>query len=317
MPRGRRASALDRGGAGIRQLITLAALLLDVAATRGDAPPAFEQLRWTAPGAEYALLSEQPSACLVSEGPRVGSGRALFATPTLLGGQAAKAGLSCASCHVNGRGNPHFLLAGVSAAPGTADVTNSFFSAARGNARFDPVVIPDLAMPGKISRDPDARALEPFIRNLIVEEFGGQEPTPAMLEALATYVRVVGPCAPERTTARRLDDQLGALDDGIAGASLMIDRGDRQGAALSIAAMRHQLGLIAERYAGRDFARERGALLTASRELQAIGNIPGLARLRHALERWKVDFDRGAAKRLRRAEDRSFYEAGHLAQSLR
>ena len=318
MPRGRRTPALDRGGARIRKLIALAALLLGVAATRGDAPPAFEQLRWTAPGAELALLSGQPAACLApGDDVLVRSGRALFGAPTLLGGQAAKAGLSCASCHINGRGNPHFLLAGVSAAPGTADVTNSFFSAARGNARFDPVVIPDLAMPGKISRDPDTRALEPFIRNLIVEEFGGQEPTPATLEALAAYVRAVRPCTPERTAARRLDDQLAALDDGIAGAQLMIGRGDRQGAALSIAAMRHQLGLIAERYAGRDFARERGALLTASRELQAIGNIPDRARFRHALERWKVDFDRGAAKRLRRTEYRSLYEAGHLAQSLR
>jgi len=318
MPRGRRTPALDRGGARIRKLIALAALLLGVAATRGDAPPAFEQLRWTAPGAELALLSGQPAACIApGDDALVRSGRALFGAPTLLGGQAAKAGLSCASCHINGRGNPHFLLAGVSAAPGTADVTNSFFSAARGNARFDPVVIPDLAMPGKISRDPDTRALEPFIRNLIVEEFGGQEPTPATLEALAAYVRAVRPCTPERTAARRLDDQLAALDDGIAGAQRMIGRGDRQGAALLIAAMRHQLGLIAERYAGRGFAREQAALLMASRELRAIGDMSDPVRFPAALDRWKVAFDRDAAKWLRRAEHRSLYEAGHLAQSLR
>ena len=292
-------------------------MFLGVAATRADPPPAFEQLRWTAPGSEQALLSEQPATCLASDTPLVRSGRALFTVPTLLGGQAAKAGLSCASCHINGRGNPHFLLAGVSASPGTADVTNSFFSAVRGNARFDPVVIPDLAMPGRISRDPDTRALEPFIRNLVVEEFGGQEPTPATLEALAAYVRAVRPCAPERIAARRLDDQLGALDDGIAGAQLMIGRGDRQGAALSIAAMRHQLGLIAERYAGRGFARERAALLTVSRELREIGDMSDPVRLAAALDRWKVAFDKEAAKRLRRAEERSLYDAGHLAQSLR
>lgn len=307
---------MDRGGALIRKLIAFAALLLGVAATRADVPAAFEQLRWTAPEAEFALLSERPVACLTSDTPLVRSGRALFSVPTLLGGQAAKAGLSCASCHINGRDNPHFLLSGVSAAPGTADVTNSFFSAARGNGRFDPIVIPDLAMPGKVARDPDTRVLEAFIRNLIVEEFGGQEPTPTMLGALAAYVRAVRTCRGEQRIGRRLGDQLSAIDDGVAGAELMLDRTDLQGAALSIASMRHQLGLIAERYTGPGLAREREGLLAASRALQAIGDGDS-ARIGPALARWKGEFDKGLAKRLRRAERRSLYDADRLAKSLR
>jgi hypothetical protein len=265
-------------------------------------------LRWTAPGAEYALLSEQPSACLASEGPLVRSGRALFGTPTLLGGQAAKAGLSCASCHINGRGNPHFLLSGVSAAPGTADVTNSFFSAARGNGRFDPVAIPDLAIPGKVPRDAQAKALEPFIRNLIVEEFGGEEPTPAMLDALAAYVRAIGRCDPDTPLRRSVDDQLRGLDDGMAGAALMLERGDRAGVRLSIAAMRHQLGLIAERYPER-----RADLLAASRALQTIGDGEGEL---PALQRWKHGFDAGLAQTLRHNEDRSLYDTARLRKAL-
>lgn len=262
-------------------------------------------------------MSAQPAACLAVGGdPLVRSGRALFGTPTLLGGQAAKAGLSCASCHINGRGNPHFLLAGVSSGAGTADVTNSFFSAARGNARFDPVIIPDLAMRGKVLRDPDTRALEAFIRNLIVEEFGGQEPTPAMLDMLAAYVRAVRPCPVETKAARRLGDQLAAIDDGAAGAQLMAERADPQGARLAIAAMRHQLGLIAERYSGAGFAREREELLAASRALQAIGD-GDTARIALALARWKGEFDTGLAKRLRRAEGRSLYDANRLAKLLR
>ena len=261
-------------------------------------------------------MSEQPATCLISDTPLVRSGRALFAVPTLLGGQAAKAGLSCASCHINGRDNPHFLLAGVSAVPGTADVTNSFFSAARGNGHFDPVAIPDLAMPGKISRDPAARALEPFIRNLIVEEFGGREPTPPMLDALAAYVRAVRACPGEQSVARRLGDQLSAIDDGVAGTQLMIDRADPSGARLSIAAMRHQFGLIAERYTGSGLTRERERLLAASRALQAIGEGDPV-RIEPALTRWKGDFDKGLAKRLRRAEGRSLYNGKRLAESLR
>jgi len=246
----------------------------------------------------------------------VRSGRALFGAPTLLGGQAAKAGLSCASCHINGRDNPHFLLAGVSAAPGTADVTNSFFSAARGNGRFDPVVIPDLAMPGKVARDRGTRALEAFIRTLIVEEFGGQEPTPAMLDALGDYVRAVRACPSEPSVGRGLGDQLAAIDDGVTSAELMLDRADPQGARLSIASMRHQLGLIAERYDGPGLTRERDGLLAASRALQAIGE-DDAARIGPALARWKGEFDTGLAKRLRRAEGRSLYDANRLAKSLR
>jgi len=272
-------------------------------------PPAFEQLRWTEPGAEYALLSEQPSACLASEDPLVRSGRALFGTPTLLGGQAAKAGLSCESCHINGRGNPHFLLSGVSAGPGTADVTNSFFSAARGNGRFDPVAIPDLAEPGKVSRDAQAKALEPFIRNLVVEEFGGEEPTPAMLDALAAYVRAIGRCDPDTRRGRNVGDQLRSIDDAMTGAALMTERGDRAGGRLSIAAMRHQLGLIAERYPGR-----RADLLSASHTLQMIGerdtvDLP-------ALRRWKNDFDKGLVQGLRRDEGRSLYDRARLQRAL-
>jgi len=317
LPRGRRATALDRGGAFIGKLIAFAALFLATAATRGDAPAAFEQLRWTAPGAERLLLSEQPAACLASDDAPIRSGRALFGTPTLLGGQAAKAGLSCASCHINGRDNVHFLLAGVSAVPGTADVTNSFFSAARGNGRFDPVVIPDLAKPGKVSRDPGTRALEFFIRNLIVEEFGGREPTPAMLDALAAYVRAVRPCAGQATAARRLEDQLAAIDDGAASVRTMSELGDASGVALSIAAMRHQLGLVAERYAAPGFARDRAALLAASHRLEAIGDIADAGLLRRGLDGWKRDFDAGLVPRLRGAAARSLYDPQRLDRALR
>ena len=295
-------------------MIALAALFFGVAATP---PPVFEQLRWTAPGSELALLSEQPATCLADpDAALVRSGQAVFGAPALLGGQAAKAGLSCSSCHINGRDNPHFLLSGVSAAPGTADVTNSFFSAARGNGLFDPVAIPDLAAPGKVARGPEARALEPFIRNLIVEEFGGDEPGAATLAALAAYVRAVRPCPAVRFASRRLEDQLRAIEDGIVGAAFMRNRGDRRGVRLSIASMRHQLGLIAERYSGPGFGRERNRLLVASRELQVIGD-GDPARIDPALGSWKGDFDKDLAKRLQRAEGRSLYDAGRMEKLLR
>lgn len=272
--------------------------------------PLLETLRWTAKGAEFEALSSQPSACLAfdaSNKAMVDAGQALFNTPTLLGGQAAKAGLSCASCHVNGRNNPHFMLAGVSDKPGTSDVTNSFFSAARGNGRFDPVSIPDLAAPGKISRDPQAKALEPFIRSLIVDEFSGAEPSAATLEALATYVRAIKSCEQDRAP-RTLADQLLLIDHAMVGAKWMAKQGDWQGARLLIAAARHQLGVISERFSAAKFKRERAMLLEESSRLQHIAKTGEDAELfKVAADFWQIQFDNTTVKRLKKKEAQSLY----------
>lgn len=260
-----------------------------------------------------AALTVQPATCLTfapTDAGQVRLGHALFDSPALLGGQAAKAGLSCASCHVNGRSNPHFFMNGISDRPGTADVTNSFFGPVRGNSRFDPVVIPDLAAPGKIARDPAAAQLERFIRTLIVDEFSGAEPSPAMLDALAGYVRAVRPCAHggDATTRRALNDQLSLVRDAVAGATAMTARGEGQAARAALAAARHQLGLVHERYAGDALAAERRQLLLASRALQRLGDqIADGARFAAAARRWQADFDAGLAARLQRQEHRSLY----------
>ena len=119
-----------------------------------------------------------------AERARIEVGRAAFRTPLLLGGQAARLGLSCESCHANGRGNPAFRFPGLSGAPGTADVTAPLMSARRGDEVFDPRPIPDLAAPGKVARVRGDPALGAFVRGLIVEEFDGREPPPAVLDGL-------------------------------------------------------------------------------------------------------------------------------------
>jgi hypothetical protein len=257
------------------------------------APPLFDQLKWTAPGAEYEVLSSQPAVCLNfndDDAALVPAGQALFNAPTLLGGQAAKAGLSCASCHVNGRDNMNFLMAGVSEKAGTADVTNSFFSVARSNGRFDPVPIPDLAVPGKVSRDPTAKQLTPFIRSLIVDEFSGHEPTPAVLDALAAYVRAVGDCQ-QPLQPRIMQDQL----------------------MIMIAAARHQLGLISERYAGPGLKRERALLLTASRGLQTVGDsADNPAMFAQGLSNWLTLYDDELLTRLTKSSAKSLYNPKRL-----
>ena len=283
-------------------------------------PALFETLRWTAPDAQLAALSSQPETCLTNDPRRaldieVQAGHALFNSTALLGGQAAKSGLSCASCHNNGRDNPHFLMAGISDDPGTADVTNSFFSVARGNGRFDPVAIPDLAAPGKISRDPGAATLEPFLRTLIVEEFAGPEPSLAMLSALGAYVRAVRVCPDSlgQPVPRGLNDQLQLVQHAVAGAADMAMRGDNQASRALIAAARHQLGLISERYSGKQFGAERAQLVTASRSLSAIVQRPSSAAdLATALSGWTQRFDAGLARQLGAKAPQSLYHPANL-----
>jgi hypothetical protein len=244
--------------------------------------------------------------------PLFDAGQALFNSPTLLGGQAAKAGLSCASCHVNGRDNPHFVMAGVSGKPGTSDVTSSFFSAARGNGQFDPIPIPDLAMPGKVSRNAGDQLLERFIRNLIVEEFAGAEPSPATLESLATYVRAIEPCDNGNKTpvTRDLHDQMTIMRGALKVAGTLTEKGDHKEAGLLIAAARHQLGLVSERYAGPGLKAERALLLKASRELQSLAETAGDGQ---AFAKWQVRFEKDVARRLFQKQGQSLYNPSLLA----
>lgn len=321
--RGRRIAALDRRGAAIRQLVAALALALAVPAAiaASEQTPFLRALLWTAPGAEFSVLAEQPRQCSRADAAidarpeTLAAGEALFNSPALLGGQAAKAELSCAACHRNGRANPHFLMPQLSGVPGTADVTNSFFGPRRGNGRFDPVAIPDLAMPGKVSRAPDSSELARFIRDLVVEEFSGTEPSPAMLDALAAYVRTIGACPAEGENSRRLADQLWLIDRALAGARAA--GSDAMLRRQLVAATRHQLGLIDERYASMRHAGLRRDLLAASRDLARIGDRNAdEAGWRGGLEKWHARFTGRLVPRLRQQEAASRYDHAELRRAL-
>jgi hypothetical protein len=285
---------------------------MGAASVFGEPAQLIESLRWTAPGQEIAALSKQPSACLSFEpGDKadVRAGLALFNSPTLLGGQAAKAGLSCGSCHVNGRDNPHFLMPSLSGNAGTADVTNSFFGPAHGNGVNDPVQIPDLAMPGKVSRARSDPALLLFTQKLIVDEFSGKKSSAAMLKALASYMRAIKSCTGDAGVdqQRRLDDQLEIINAALDGANSMHQIGDHSAATVLISGARHQLGLIDERYAGARFKQERLLLQNASKRLQMIANSTDQHKLPKLLQIWRQDFDSKLTRRLKAGETQSLY----------
>jgi len=184
------------------RLLGLAVLLL--VATAADAPQLpIREARWLKTPDLLADLTTQPAECLAMPKDAalrqsVETGRALFRSPLMLGGQAARVGLSCSSCHRNGRSNPHFHFPGISGDPGTADVTASIMSSHRGDDIFNPKPIPDLGgEPAKlrISRDPTKRDLSVFIHGLITQEFDGPEPSPAALDSVVAYVNALGPGA--------------------------------------------------------------------------------------------------------------------------
>lgn len=308
-----------------------AVLILALAggAAAAEAPPApLRAARWIASDDKAAqVLSHAPTECLKpattpETALSVEVGRAAFRNPLLLGGQAGRAGVACESCHREGRGNPHFQFPGVSGAPGTADVTSSLFSTHRGNGIDDPKPIPDLSGPKaalKISQVPGDPALETFIRGLVVEEFDGRPPPPAVLKGLADYVRALGPDACP-AAAERPATLAGVLDDArraVAAAEALLAKGDAGAAVATIGAARSQLRLIEERYASPALARQRAHLREADSALAAIAadiraGRPDAAR---GLARWRTDLPTLAAE-LAPSEAASLFNPKHLDEAL-
>jgi hypothetical protein len=274
---------------GRRGSVAAVGIVLSIITTAlaADSGPPLRAMRWVAHDADpVRVFATAPAECLrrppePDAARSVEVGRAAFRTPVLLGGQAARAGLTCESCHRSGRDNPDFQFPGASGAPGTADVTLSLFSSHRGNGVFDPKPIPDLSGPREKLKvaPPD---LPRFIHGLIVEEFDGPEPPAAVLEGLAAYVRTLEPAAcPREPRAPVTPDTL--LSDArraLAAARAELARGDRPTAVVMIASARARLGLIDERYA---------ALPAEQARLRAADS--GLADLQAAVRAGRPDAD--------------------------
>ncbi|MCW3846194.1 hypothetical protein OF829_03015 [Sphingomonas sp. LB-2] len=280
--------------------------------------PRLRAERWLTAEARLDALSTRPRECLASSGDRalVAIGRTAFRTPALLGGQAAKAGMSCASCHRNGRGNPGFFFPGLSGPPGTADVTSSLMSSHRGNGVADPRPIPDLALPGKISRAPGSPALGIFVHGLVTEEFDGAEPGPAATSGLLAYLRAIRPCAAEGAEAVTLEQALGDVEAAVAASAHALGLGDRGSARLMLAGARSALGDIDERYALTGLEAARKGLREADRQLLdlQLAIDAGAAGIGKRIAVWRLPARLAAL--LRRGEPQSLYNRDRLARLL-
>jgi len=297
---------MDRGQ---RQacLLIFSALLLGGAVAIRQLP--IREARWLQSPDVVTDLTRQPPECLMwpkDEQLRreVAIGRELFRSPLLLGGQAARAGLSCASCHRNGRTNPHFHFPGISGDPGTADVTASLMSEKRGDDIFNPKPIPDLAGdPAKLKHKGTSK-LHDFTHGLIVEEFTGPEPAANALNAVVAYVDALSPTACKGGSVPiTLGEKLADVETAMRLAAKSYAEGDSATGRDLIAAARSTLGAIDERFqvAGLELARH--ALADASAQLFQLEE----AQTQTLWAQWNRDWPR-YKQQLRAAERRSLYD---------
>ncbi len=323
---------MDRRGEVLRTFVAGVALAVAACASApeaGDAPltrDSLRALRWIAPGADKVkALTMLPADCSPfpigvgkadSDTANMnvrGLGKLAFESPALLGGAAARMGLSCSSCHLNGRGNPDFFVEGVSGAPGTADVTSSLFSKVRGDGTFNPVPIPDLAArDGKQIKDRKSPEFRSKVHGLVVEEFDGQEPPPEVFEAVLAYLDSLDIARCPNPDAQAA--QTYGLDvEAAINASIDAQQPDTMPdvALFNIRVARERLERLHERYAGDELEATRRKLMTMS---QAMAN--NAARIRDGkspapLDEWvslSIALEAGAKK--------SLYNPGVLRAAL-
>lgn len=310
----------------IRRAALLALATCSAAIAIAAAPRPFLRAQgWTAPDHLPAALSAEPGSCLRApanpeQARSIALGAAAFRAPLLLGGQAARSGLSCNSCHRGGHDNPGFAYPGLSGAPGTADVTSSLFSSHRGDGQFNPKPIPNLSGSKtllKIDQDPASGKLEPFILGLITEEFDGPAPSPAVLAGLVSYVRALDPAACRAPVPLDLAAALGRVDAALGLAETSAAEGDGATAAFLVAAARSEMGLIDERYPapglGRSTARLRAAGAALGQIERAMAANPAAALVQ--LRQWRRG-EAGWKQPLLAGEKRSLFNPVNLSAAF-
>ena len=118
-------------------------------------------------------------------------GDSLFDSPEILGPVGKALGVACSTCHNKGDINQRFFIPGVSHQPGAANVSGSFFNPHFNDHKQGSLDIPSLRgirFTGPYGRDGRFPSLREFTRNVIVNEFGSEEPTPYMLDAMVAYL---------------------------------------------------------------------------------------------------------------------------------
>jgi hypothetical protein len=284
-------------------------------------------LKWIHPDADAVeILTRVRAECLVT--PRdaerarlVRLGRVAFRSPALLGGLAARVGMSCDSCHRNGHDNPVFYLAGVSGDPGTADVTGSVFSTTREDGIINPVVIPSLV--DRASAPPfgttvPASDLRTFLHTAIVDEFQGEPPPKAVSEGVLAYLESLqsGGCPAERSEAVTFDADTRELLETLGVVVETLEQDNLRAAMFALTSSRAALERVYRRFPERVSAREglvdsSMALSSLREELEEQGVSKTLASLEE--ERLRLE---AVLRKLATQVDGSYYDPRVLRSVL-
>jgi hypothetical protein len=300
-------------------------VLVGVALGAAQSATVLREQNWLSPGPDLLVsLTTMPMECLApgKMSAKIEIGRVAFRDPLLLGGQAARAGLSCNSCHQNGRGNPNFYFPGLSGRPGTADVTSSLLSSHRGDGVFNPVAIPDLGGPASgLSRirTESHDQVRSFIHGLITEEFDGAPPPASVEDGLVRYVMSLSPgfCDPQKRLRSSFGNELDTSQRAVRAAIERLEANDRPAALAMVRAARSSLGRIAERYSTPGTRSDLLALKAADATLQQSADQirTGSASSRTGLVDWLRTSDTLAVV-LERHEHLSLFESARLNARL-
>lgn len=301
----------------------------------GDDAIVLDDLKWIDPGTNWVVvLTRTPSECLVRPSDpelatRVALGRIAFRSPVLLGGIAARTGMSCNTCHRNGHDNPTFFVDGVSAEGGTVDVTGSLFSRTRDDGEFNPVPIPSLV--DAASRPPFGSVvpkddLRVFLLAVVMDEFQGQRPPDAVTEGLLAYLKALRRSAcPEREdrsadepAAEVVSFESDALDLESAYDTILwaLKRNDVKTADFVLLAWRAALGRIHQRFPTSERAAD--GLLEVSLALSAVRPLLETRPVEasQALDQAR-DMQRRVIRDLSEKSSKSFYDPEILERNLR
>ncbi len=291
-----------------RIILWCAALFILAAAAPRTAPILIRDQAWTPASAQRAyILTHSPGECMAARTPETEIGRALFRTPVLIGGPAARAGISCNACHSDGRINTHFLLPELTDRAGAADVTSEWASRVRGDGIANPRDIPDLVGVGqRVSfghlNDP---SLDHFVGGVIEEEFQGQPPPPQAFAGVIAYLRALDANA---CPAAETPVTLSHTADDVHRALAAAQSANGPTAGLLLYAAQDGVGRIVERLPRSRFGRDRRTLQALSRDLGALRGDP-TALLEPAAPAWNARFDAVIARIARRERQTYFNEA--------
>jgi cytochrome c peroxidase len=154
---------------------------------------------WLPPGTSIANQDPLPKLVLNFEErkikerdlPLVAYGDMLFDSPLIFGEPARSLGLACSTCHNRGDINQSFFIPGLGHQKGAVDVRGSYFNPLFNDYRRGSLDIPSLRgirYTGPYGRDGRFGSLRDFVRNVIVSEFAGPEPSAFVLDSLVAYM---------------------------------------------------------------------------------------------------------------------------------